>query len=64
MGHYDECYEADDKEQSKKKHQEIKKELIKLINDLNDNERELVIYFINNIKGIKSTIDFLKQVTK
>lgn len=64
MGHYDECYDADAKEQSKKKHQEIKKELIKLINDLNDNERELVIYFINNIKGIKSTIDFLKQVTK
>jgi len=64
MGHYDSCYEADAKEQGKKKHEKIKKELIELINKLNDDERELLIHVIKNIKEFESTINFLKKMTK
>lgn len=64
MGHYDDCYDADAKEKSEKKHQEIKKELIELINKLDDNERELLIHVIKNIKEFESMIKFLKKMTK
>lgn len=48
----------------KKKHQKIKKELIDLINKLNDDEREILIHVIKNIKEFESTINFLKKITK
>jgi hypothetical protein len=64
MGHYDECYEADAKDEAKKRHKEIKKELVDLINKLDDDERELLIHIIKNLKEFKSTISFLKKMTK
>lgn len=64
MGHYDSCYEADNKENAKKKHEKIKKELIELINKLDDDERELLIHVIKNIKEFESMITFLKKLTK
>lgn len=64
MGHYDDCYEADNKENAKKKHEKIKKELIELINKLDDDERELLIHVIKNIKEFESMITFLKKMTK
>lgn len=64
MGHYDSCYEADARDEAKKRHKEIKKELIELINKLNDDERELLIHVIKNIKEFESTINFLKKMTK
>lgn len=64
MGHYDDCYEADAKEKAEREHKEIKKELIDLINKLDDNERKLLIHVIKNIKEFKSTISFLKKMTK
>lgn len=64
MGHYDSCYEADARDETKKRHKEIKKELIELINKLNDDERELLIHVIRNIKEFESTINFLKKMTK
>ena len=64
MGHYDSCYDADAKDEAKKKHQKIKKEIIELINKLNDDERELLIHIIKNIKDIESMVSFLKKMTK
>lgn len=64
MGHYDSCYDADAKEKSEKKHQKIKKELIELINKLDDDERELLIHVIKNIKEFESMINFLKKMSK
>jgi uncharacterized protein YjgD (DUF1641 family) len=64
MEHYDSCYEADAKEEAKKKHQKIKKELIELINKLDDEERELLIHVIKNIKEFESVISFLKRMTR
>lgn len=64
MGHYDSCYEADARDEAKKRHKEIKKELIELINKLDDDERELLIHVIKNIKEFESTINFLKKMTK
>ena len=64
MGHYDECYEADAKEETKKRHKEIKKELVDLINKLNDDERELIIGVIKNMGEFKSTIKFIKNMIK
>lgn len=64
MGHYDDCYEADAKEKAKKKHLAIKKELIELINKLDDDERELLIHVIKNIKEFNSMIAFLKKIVK
>jgi uncharacterized protein YjgD (DUF1641 family) len=64
MLHYGSCYEADAKEEVKKKHQKIKKELIELINKLDDDERELLIHVIKNIKEFESVILFLKRMTQ
>jgi hypothetical protein len=64
MGHYDECYEADARDEAKKRHKEIKKELVDLINKLDDDERELVILAIKNLKEFKSMMSFLKKMTK
>lgn len=64
MGHYDSCYEADARDEAKKKHKEIKKELVDLINKLNDDERELLIHIIKNIKDFQSMVSFLKQMAK
>lgn len=64
MGHYDSCYEADAKDEAKKKHKEIKKELVDLINKLDDDERELLIHIIKNIKDFQSMVSFLKQMAK
>lgn len=64
MGHYDSCYEADAQDEAKKRHKEIKKELIELINKLDDEERELLIHVIKNIKEFEHTINFLKRMTK
>jgi hypothetical protein len=49
MGHYDSCYDADVKDEGKKKHQKIKKDLIELVNQLDDDERELHIWVIGTI---------------
>jgi len=64
MGHYDSCYDADDKDKAKKKHEKIKKEIIGLVNKLNDDERELLIHIIKNIKDFESMVSFLKKMTK
>jgi hypothetical protein len=64
MGHYDECYESDARDEAKKRHKEIKKELVDLINKLDDDERELIIHVIKNLKEFKSTISFIKKMTK
>lgn len=64
MGHYDSCYESDAKDEAKKKHQKIKKEIIELVNKLNDDERELLIHIIKNIKDFESMVSFLKKMTK
>jgi hypothetical protein len=64
MGHYDDCYASDAEEEAKKRHKEVKKELVDLINKLNDDERELLIHVIKNIKEFKSMIRFIKQMTK
>lgn len=48
--------------EAKKKHQKIKKELIELINKLNDDEREFLIHVIKNIKNFESMIYFLKKI--
>ena len=64
MGHYDDCYAADAKKEAEKRHKEVKKELVDLINNLNDDERELLIHVIKNIKEFKSMIRFIKQMTK
>jgi hypothetical protein len=64
MGHYDSCYDADAKDEAKKKHQKIKKEIIELVNKLNDDERELLIHIIKNIKDFESMVSFLKKMTK
>jgi len=62
MGHYDDCYDADARDEAKKRHKEIKKELVNLINTLNDNERELLIHVIKNIKDFEATIKFIKNI--
>jgi hypothetical protein len=64
MGHYDSCYDADAKEEAKKNYQKVKKELIELINKLDDNERELLVHVIKNLKEFESIINFLKKMTK
>jgi hypothetical protein len=64
MGHYDEAYEADARDEAKKRHKEVKKELVDLINKLDDDERELLIHVIKNLKEFKSTINFIKKMTK
>jgi hypothetical protein len=64
MGHYDSCYDADAKDKAKKKHEKIKKEIIELVNKLNDDERELLIHIIKNIKDFESMVSFLKKMTK
>jgi hypothetical protein len=64
MGHYDDCYEADARDEAKKRHKEIKKELVELINKLDDDERELIIHVIKNLKEFQSTINFIKKMTK
>jgi hypothetical protein len=64
MGHYDSCYDADATEAAKKKHQKIKKDLIDLVNKLDDDERELLIHVIKNLKEFKSTISFLQKIIK
>ena len=64
MGHYDECYAADEKEKAKERHNKVKKELIELINNLNDDEREILIDVVKNIKTIRSTIEILKKMLK
>lgn len=64
MGHYDSCYEADAQDEAKKKHKQIKKELVELINKLDDDERKFLIYVIKNIKEIDLMISFLKHMTK
>lgn len=61
MAHYDSCYEADEKDKAEKKHKKIKKELIDLINKLDDDERELLIRFAQNIKVFAEMLDFLKK---
>lgn len=62
MGHYDSCYEADARDETKKRHKEIKKELIELINKLNDDERELLIVIIKNFEDVQRMLNLLKRM--
>jgi hypothetical protein len=64
MGHYDDCYDADAEEKAQKHHKEVKKELVGLLNKLDDDERELLIHIIKNLKEFKATMSFLKKMTK
>lgn len=64
MEHYDSCYDADATEAGKKKHQKIKKDLIDLVNKLDDDDRELIIGVIKNLEVAKSMMSFLKKMTK
>ena len=64
MGHYDSCYDADAAEAAKKRHKEIKKDLIDLINKLDDDERRFLITVIKNLKEVKSVMLLLKKLIK
>ena len=62
MGHYDDCYEADARDEYKKEKKESKKELIELIGGLSHEQRLAIIKCIKEIDTIIELIAFVKRI--
>lgn len=64
MGHYDSCYEADAREKAQKRTKEVNKEINKLLETLSDEQKELLLYLMQNINDFTTTMKFLKRIIK
>ena len=60
MGHYDSCYEADSRDKSIKRHEELDTEIKKVLNELNIDEKKLLIKFAKNIDAFNLVFNMFK----
>jgi hypothetical protein len=61
MGHYDECYEADERESAKRRSRQLVKELQSFIELGSVEDKEFIVDIINDIKAYKGFFKILHK---
>ena len=64
MGHYDSCYEADEKAHMDRRHKELNEKIIKSLEKLSINQKELISEIIDNVGSYISVIRSFKKLFK
>ena len=64
MGHYDSCYESDNKEAYAKERHKRQHSIINTLDDLTNKDLKLLENFAINIKEYKTFFKILKKHTK
>jgi len=64
MGHYDNCYEAEEKEHQERKEKQIKNDFDKLISKLKLDDKKFLIKIIDNIENYKALDRLLSNKKK
>jgi hypothetical protein len=64
MGHYDSCYEADEREKSEKEAEEVENEIRYKLYDLNLDEKKTLLLIIQNLDAIRNIASLIKKLTK
>jgi hypothetical protein len=62
MGHYDKCYEADEKEKAEKENDEVDNEIRNAMYSLSLEEKKFLVAVIKNIDAIKAFSSFIKSM--
>jgi hypothetical protein len=62
MGHYDSCYESDEKEKVQRENEIVNDELRYKIYSLNLDEKKFVLLIIENLDTIKSFAALIKKL--